>query len=138
MIKNADHLKKEMIASNERTDGPLFKMIHDPRITKLGHFLRHTSLDELPQLFNVLVGQMSLVGPRPHEPEEVDRYKRGYKKLLTIKPGMTGLAQVSGRANLPFTEEAKLDIFYIENWSILLDFIILLNSSGMKLKSISG
>jgi len=134
MIKDAHKLKPEMMSLNERNDGPLFKIAHDPRVTKFGHFLRRTSLDELPQLFNVLVGRMSLVGPRPHEPEEVDKYQRGYKKLLTIKPGMTGLAQVSGRANLPFAEEAKLDIFYIENWSILLDLIILLKTPKAMVK----
>jgi lipopolysaccharide/colanic/teichoic acid biosynthesis glycosyltransferase len=100
-------------------------MKNDPRITKIGRFLRKTSLDELPQLFNAFIGNMSLVGPRPHEPEEVSKYQRGYKKLLSIKPGVTGMAQVSGRSNLLFTEEAKLDIFYIENWSLLLDLVIL-------------
>ncbi|MBU1203101.1 sugar transferase [Patescibacteria group bacterium] len=128
MIKGAEKMKKEILDLNERSDGPLFKIKDDPRITKFGKWLRRTSLDELPQLFNVLAGHMSLVGPRPHEPQEVDRYQRGYKKLLTIKPGITGMAQVSGRSNLPFTEEAKLDIFYIENWSVLLDLIILLKT----------
>lgn len=128
MIKDAHKMKSEMMDLNERNDGPLFKIKDDPRITKIGKWLRKTSLDELPQLFNVLKGQMSLVGPRPHEPEEVSRYQKGYKKLLTIKPGMTGMAQVSGRSNLLFAEEAKLDIFYIENWSMLLDLIILLKT----------
>ncbi len=128
MVKDAHKLKEEMLAYNERSDGPLFKMKNDPRVTRVGKWLRQTSLDELPQLFNVLVGQMSLVGPRPHEPEEVSKYQRGYKKLLTIKPGITGMAQVSGRSDLPFAEEAKLDIFYIENWSMLLDFIIFLKT----------
>ncbi len=128
MVKDAHKLKAEMMEQNERKDGPLFKMENDPRITKLGRFLRRTSLDELPQLFNVLKGQMSLVGPRPHEPEEVDKYQKGYKRLMSIKPGITGLAQVSGRSSLLFSEEAKLDIFYIENWSIFLDLIILLKT----------
>lgn len=128
MVKDAHLLKNEMKNMNERSDGPLFKMKNDPRVTTFGKFLRQTSLDELPQLFNVLAGQMSLVGPRPHEPEEVSEYQRGYRKLLTIKPGITGMAQVSGRSNLLFSEEAKLDIFYIENWSILLDLIILLKT----------
>jgi len=125
MIKGAHQLKSKMMAYNERIDGPLFKMKNDPRVTKFGGWLRRTSLDELPQLFNVLKGEMSLVGPRPHEPEEVSKYQRGYKKLLTVKPGITGMAQVSGRSNLLFAEEAKLDVFYIENWSLLLDLIIL-------------
>ena len=128
MVKDAHKMKSEMMERNERQDGPLFKIKNDPRVTKFGRWLRRTSLDELPQLFNVLRGQMSLVGPRPHEPEEVSRYQRGYKKLLTIKSGITGMAQVSGRSNLAFTEEAKLDIFYIENWSMLLDLIILLKT----------
>ncbi|MCD4760979.1 sugar transferase, partial [bacterium] len=105
MVQNAHQMKKEIMEYNERIDGPLFKMKNDPRVTKIGYWLRKTSLDELPQLFNVFIGQMSLVGPRPHEPEEVDRYQKGYKKLLTIKPGMTGMAQVSGRSNLLFAEE---------------------------------
>jgi exopolysaccharide biosynthesis polyprenyl glycosylphosphotransferase len=128
MVKNAEKMKAEILAYNERKDGPLFKMKYDPRITKFGSWLRKTSLDEWPQLFNVLRGQMSLVGPRPHEPGEVSRYERGYKKLLSIRPGMTGSAQVSGRSDLLFAEEAKLDIFYIENWSMLLDIIIILKT----------
>jgi lipopolysaccharide/colanic/teichoic acid biosynthesis glycosyltransferase len=95
------------------------------RITRVGTFLRRSSLDELPQLFNVLLGTMSLVGPRPHEPEEVSRYTSQYKKLLNIKPGMTGAAQVSGRSKLLFEDEAKIDIYYIENWSLLEDVKIL-------------
>lgn len=134
MINGAHSMKKDILAHNERKDGPLFKMKNDPRVTKFGAWLRKTSLDELPQLFNVLKGTMSLVGPRPHEPEEVLNYQRGYKRLLSIKPGMTGLAQVSGRSNLLFAEEAKLDIFYIENWSLLLDVIILLKTPWVVLK----
>jgi lipopolysaccharide/colanic/teichoic acid biosynthesis glycosyltransferase len=85
MIYGAHSLKKEMLAHNERKDGPLFKIKNDPRVTKFGKFLRSLSLDEFPQLFNVLQGKMSLVGPRPHEPEEVSNYQRGYKRLLSIK-----------------------------------------------------
>ncbi len=128
MVKDAQKIKNKMMANNERNDGPLFKIKNDPRITKFGKFLRRYSLDELPQLFNILKGEMSLVGPRPHEPEEVDKYKKGYKKLLTIRPGISGLAQVSGRSNLVFSEEAKLDIFYIENWSLFLDLIIIIKT----------
>lgn len=138
MVDGAHQMKQDMMEYNERADGPLFKMKDDPRVTKVGKFLRRSSLDELPQLFNVLVGTMSLVGPRPHEPEEVDNYKRGYKKLLSIKPGITGMAQVSGRANLEFSEEAKLDIFYIENWSIFLDLIILLKTPLAVIKGDQG
>jgi exopolysaccharide biosynthesis polyprenyl glycosylphosphotransferase len=125
MVKDAHALKKELLPLNERPDGPLFKIKNDPRITRLGKFLRKTSLDELPQLINVLRGEMSLVGPRPHEPEEVARYQKIHKKLLAIKPGMTGLAQISGRSDLKFDDEAKLDIYYIENWSPKLDFQVI-------------
>ncbi len=128
MVKDAHLLKEKILAYNERPDGPLFKMKNDPRITKFGAWLRRSSLDELPQLINVIKGEMSLVGPRPHEPQEVSQYQRGYKKLLAIKPGITGLAQVSGRSNLLFAEEAKLDVFYIENWSVWLDLVILLKT----------
>ncbi len=130
MIRNAHALKQTLMDKNERSDGPLFKMADDPRITRVGGFLRRTSLDEFPQLFNVFRGQMSLVGPRPHEPEEVARYQPWHRKLLTIKPGMTGMAQVSGRASLTFDEEARLDITYIENWSFATDIVILLRTPG--------
>ncbi|MCK5332393.1 sugar transferase [Candidatus Parcubacteria bacterium] len=133
MIENAHemkydqngNLKPEFEKLNERGGGPLFKLKNDPRITKVGRFIRKTRLDEFPQLFNVLRGEMSLIGPRPHEPEEIAKYKKSHRKLLTIKPGMTGMAQISGSSNLDFEKEAKLDIYYIENWSLFLDFIIL-------------
>ncbi len=125
MIKDAHALKKQLVNFNERSDGPLFKIKNDPRITRFGRLLRKSSLDELPQLFNVLKGEMSLVGPRPHEPEEVDKYEKSHKKLLTIKPGLTGFAQISGRSELKFEDEAKLDIYYIENWSLAFDLRIL-------------
>lgn len=124
MVKNAHALKKELMDLNERKDGPLFKIKNDPRITRTGRFLRKLSIDELPQLINVLKGQMSLVGPRPHEPEEVAHYERWHRKLLAIKPGITGLAQISGRSDLKFGDEAKLDIYYIENWSPKMDLQI--------------
>ncbi|MFH1598096.1 MAG: sugar transferase [Patescibacteria group bacterium] len=125
MIKDAHSLKKDLLRFNERRDGPLFKMKHDPRITRVGRFLRKSSLDEFPQLINVIKGQMSMVGPRPHEPEEVARYDKHHKKLLAIKPGLTGLAQVSGRSDLGFEQEVKLDTYYIENWSVRLDLQII-------------
>lgn len=125
MIKDASKKKKELMKFNERKDGPLFKMANDPRVTKVGRFLRKTRLDEFPQLINVFLGEMSLVGPRPHEPEEIKHYKFHHKKVLTIKAGVTGMAQVSGSSNLNFEDEVGLDTYYIENWSILLDFIIL-------------
>jgi len=125
MIRDAHALKPQLMTQNERQDGPLFKMERDPRITRVGRFIRKTSIDELPQLFNVLQGAMSLVGPRPHEPEEVARYERHHKKLLTIKPGMTGMAQVSGRSQLSFEDEVRLDTYYIEHWTLGLDLQIL-------------
>lgn len=109
---------------NERA-GPLFKMKRDPRVTRVGQILRRARIDEVPQLINVLRGEMSLLGPRPHLPSEVARYGKHHGKLFTIKPGMSGMAQVNGNAGLPFEQEAKLDIGYIENWSLWLDFILL-------------
>lgn len=124
MVQNAEQLKSQLLVFNERS-GPLFKMSNDPRVTRVGRFLRQTRLDEFPQLFNVLLGEMSLVGPRPHLPAEIERYDKRDQKLFTIKPGMSGLAQVSGSSSLPFEKEAALDTHYIENWSPKLDFIIL-------------
>jgi lipopolysaccharide/colanic/teichoic acid biosynthesis glycosyltransferase len=112
---------------NERK-GPLVKITNDPRITRVGAFIRATSLDELPELWMVLMGRMSLVGPRPHEPEEVAKYQPEERRVLTVKPGMTGMAQVSGRASLDFLDEVALDMHYIENWSPWLDLIILLKT----------
>ncbi|HLC99902.1 MAG TPA: sugar transferase, partial [Patescibacteria group bacterium] len=128
MIDGAHRLKADLRKFNERKDGPLFKMTNDPRITRVGKILRKTSLDEFAQLFNVLKGEMSLVGPRAHEPEEVAQYTREYRKLLTVRPGITGLPQISGRDKLEFSREAQLDIFYIERWSLKMDFIILLKT----------
>ena len=136
MIKNAHSLKydregnlsPEFAKLNQRGKGPLFKVKNDPRVTRVGKIIRRTRLDEFPQLINVLRGEISLVGPRPHEPEEVARYEKCHKKLFTIKPGMTGLAQISGSSDLDFDREAKLDIYYIENWSLFLDLIILVKT----------
>ncbi|HLD27316.1 MAG TPA: sugar transferase, partial [Patescibacteria group bacterium] len=125
---DAHQLKQVLSPQNERTDGPLFKMQNDPRITPFGKFIRKWSLDELPQLVNVLAGRMSLVGPRPHEPQEVEKYQSQDKKLLAIKPGLTGLAQVSGRSDLLWEEEVRLDTYYVENWSLGLDIQILLKT----------
>jgi len=128
MVKNAEELKPELIPFNERKDGPLFKMKNDPRITKIGRILRKYRIDEFPQLFNALKGQMSLIGPRPHQPDEISRYQRHHKKLLAIKAGITGMAQVSGSSDLKFEEEVKLDTYYIENWSLKLDIKIFLKT----------
>jgi exopolysaccharide biosynthesis polyprenyl glycosylphosphotransferase len=125
MIRNADKKKASLKEKSHRTDGPLFKIKNDPRVTSLGRILRRFSLDELPQLFNVLVGHMSLVGPRPHLPDEVDRYSSYERRVFAVKPGITGLAQVSGRSDLVFKEEVRLDLKYIEEWSLFLDLWIL-------------
>jgi exopolysaccharide biosynthesis polyprenyl glycosylphosphotransferase len=132
MVKDAHKLRfdEKFIEKhgNQREGSPLFKLENDPRITKLGKFLRRTSIDELPQLYLVLLGHMSLVGPRPHLPEEVDMYEPHQRRVLTIKPGITGLAQISGRADLAFDDEVRLDMHYIQNWTPLMDFIILLKT----------
>jgi exopolysaccharide biosynthesis polyprenyl glycosylphosphotransferase len=134
MVQDAHILKNHLKDQNERSDGPLFKITKDPRITKVGKFIRRYSLDELPNFVNVLLGDMSLVGPRPHEPEEVGKYLGGERKLLNIKPGVSGLAQISGRSDLSFNEEARLDLFYIENWSMGLDIKILLRTPWVVLR----
>lgn len=103
----------------------LFKVRTDPRVTRVGHFLRRHSLDELPQLWNVVAGSMSLVGPRPPLPEEVARYREDARRRLLVKPGMTGLWQVSGRADLSWDESVRLDLYYVENWSVALDALVL-------------
>ena len=112
----------------QHSDSATFKMERDPRVTGVGRFLRRFSLDELPQLFNVLVGQMSLVGPRPHPLDDVELYDDIATRRLLAKPGMTGLWQVSGRSDLEWKEAVMLDLYYVENWSISLDLIIMLRT----------
>ncbi len=128
-------LEVEQKLINERgiKDGPVYKIPDDPRVTSVGKWLRRYSLDELPQFFNVLRGDMSLVGPRPHQGREVEKYAKEHRKIFNINPGITGLPQISGRSDLSFNEEAKLDIYYIENWSPLLDLYILLKTPGVVL-----
>ena len=128
MIDNAHSLKKELLEFNQRQDGPLFKYDNDPRVTKVGKWIRKTSLDELPQFYNVLIGEMSIVGPRPHEPEEVSKYQRHQRQLLAIRPGITGMAQVSGRSDLSFDEEVDLDLYYIEHWMPIQDIKIIIKT----------
>lgn len=126
MKPNTHNLRYTALAHLDTRKGtPMVKIKNDPRITKIGRILRKTSLDELPQLLNVIKGEMSLVGPRPHLPEEVANYQKHHKFVLTVKPGITGMAQVSGRSDLDFEQEVKLDTYYIENWSLLLDLKIL-------------
>ena len=124
MREGADAELHTLQALNE-SDGPLFKLRADPRVTRIGAVLRKWSLDEMPQLFNVLGGSMSLVGPRPPLPSEVDVYDDHVHRRLLVKPGMTGLWQVSGRADLPWEESVRLDLYYVENWSVALDVQIL-------------
>ena len=109
-------------------DRPIYKLKKDSRVTRVGRVLRRLSLDELPQLFNVLVGDMSIVGPRPPIPYEVEFYELWHRKRLDMKPGLTGLWQVSGRNRLSFEEMVRLDLFYIENWALLLDMKIILRT----------
>ncbi|MCC7356975.1 sugar transferase [Candidatus Uhrbacteria bacterium] len=121
-------LEKKLIQEKSIKQGPVYKISGDPRITPIGQFLRRWSIDELPQFFNVLKGDMSLVGPRPHQPREVDAYKPHHRRVLAIRPGITGLAQISGRSDLSFEDEVRLDTWYIENWSPALDLYILLKT----------
>lgn len=126
--------EQKLIKKQSERKGPVYKVLNDPRRTKIGRFIERTSIDELPQLFNVWLGNMSLVGPRPHQPREVENYAKEHKRVLDIKPGITGLAQISGRSDLDFNEEVKLDTYYIENWSFALDFWILLKTPWVILK----
>jgi len=127
MVANAEERKSDLLHLNER-DGPAFKIENDPRITRIGRFIRKTSIDELPQLFNVLSGEMSLVGPRPPLPEEVKKYEWLFRKRLSVKPGVTCIWQISGRNNVSFDRWMKMDHEYIENWSLWLDLQILLKT----------
>ncbi len=120
MVQNAEELKEKLNSKNEM-DGPMFKMKDDPRITKVGKIIRKTSIDELPQLFNILKGDMSLVGPRPSLPKEVDEFQPWMLERLSVKPGLTCYWQVSGRNDIDFINWMKLDIKYVEERSTLLD-----------------
>ncbi|WP_431924045.1 sugar transferase [Micromonospora wenchangensis] len=133
MVVNADALLAELVARNE-TNGLMFKMRDDPRVTRIGRLLRKWSLDELPQLVNVLLGQMSLVGPRPPLPSEVARYDGDVARRLLVKPGMTGLWQVSGRSDLSWEDGIRLDLYYVENWSLAADLTILWKTFGAVLR----
>jgi lipopolysaccharide/colanic/teichoic acid biosynthesis glycosyltransferase len=127
MVVGADRIRADLEEENE-TDGVLFKIKDDPRITRFGRFIRKFSIDELPQLFNVLRGEMSLVGPRPPLPAEVARYDEDVHRRLLVRPGMTGLWQVSGRSDLSWKESVRLDLYYVDNWSLTSDMLILLKT----------
>jgi exopolysaccharide biosynthesis polyprenyl glycosylphosphotransferase len=125
MTTDADQLLTDLLKEQGRSGVPLFKVSDDPRITRIGRLLRRYSIDELPQLINVIKGDMSLVGPRPQRIAEVELYDNKASRRLTVRPGMTGLWQVSGRSNLSWEESVRLDLYYVENWSMTGDLIIL-------------
>ncbi len=125
MILGADKQKALLAPFNERADGPFFKMKHDPRITLVGKVIRRFRLDEVPQFINVLKGELSLVGPRPHEPNEIANYPDDYRFLANCKSGITGLSQVNGASSLSFAKELELDSYYAKNVSLSLDFKII-------------
>jgi len=127
MVPNAHQKKKQLIQSNE-IDGAMFKMKDDPRITRIGKFIRQHSLDEIPQFYNVLIGQMSLVGPRPALPEEVKQYDARSLGRISVTPGITGLWQVSGRNNLTFDQMVDLDLQYVTERSLMMDIHILMKT----------
>ena len=130
-VDPAIQYEKELIAKQSTRNGPLYKIKKDPRKTKIGSILEKYSLDELPQFMNVLKWDMSIIGPRPHQPREVEMYELYQQRLLTVKPGITGMAQVNGREKNDFSKEAELDLFYIENWSFLLDLKILFKTCAI-------
>lgn len=137
MVENAESLFHQLSDHNE-VAGPAFKMKNDPRITRVGRFIRKYSIDELPQLVNVIFGQMSLVGPRPPLPQEVDRYTDYEWRRLDIRPGITGLWQINGRSDLPFDEWVKLDLYYIEHWSMGLELKILFKTIPIVIKGVGA
>jgi len=130
-VKEALKYEDRLIEEKSIRKGPLYKIKNDPRKTKVGKFIERYSLDELPQFFNVMKGNMSLVGPRPHQEREVEKYKEYHRRLLIIKPGITGMAQVSGRSDLDFEDEYRMDVYYIENWSLWLDILICFKTIGV-------
>jgi exopolysaccharide biosynthesis polyprenyl glycosylphosphotransferase len=133
MVVDAEQRRSQLLPSND-SDGVLFKLRKDPRVTAVGAHLRRLSLDELPQLFNVFLGHMSLVGPRPALPDEAEKYAEHVRRRLVVKPGLTGLWQVSGRSDLSWNESVRLDLRYVENWSFALDLQILWKTIGTFLR----
>jgi len=127
MVEGAAGMRQDLGDLNEAS-GPLFKVRNDPRRTRVGRWIRRFSLDELPQIINVIRGEMSWVGPRPNLPEEVEQYQEWHKKRMLVSPGITGMWQVSGRSDLTFDEMVLLDIYYVENWNLAMDLGILLRS----------
>ena len=127
MVANADAMKDDLRTEHD-LDDPMFKLAHDPRITSVGRILRRWSLDELPQLFNVVGGSMSLVGPRPHPLDDVKRYEAAAFRRLALKPGMTGLWQVEGRSDLPWADALQLDLYYVERWTLAGDVVLMMRT----------
>ena len=130
MVVNAEELKEKLVAQNEMS-GPMFKMKDDPRVTKVGKFIRKTSIDELPQLWNVLKGDMSLVGPRPSLPKEVAQFEDWMYRRLEVKPGLTCYWQVSGRNNIDFEDWMKLDCKYVDERSTWIDIKLIFKTVGV-------
>jgi len=128
MVVNADKLKDKLIEQNESNDGVIFKMKRDPRVTRVGRFLRRFSIDETPQLLNVLLGDISIVGPRPPVPREVAEYTLEDRKRLHVKPGLTCFWQIEGRSEIPFKEQVRLDLRYIHSQSLWTDILIILKT----------
>lgn len=128
MVKNAEQLKDQLARQNESGDGVIFKMKRDPRITRIGGFLRRFSVDEFPQFFNVLKGDLAIVGPRPPVPREVAQYTLEDRKRLHVKPGLTCLWQIQGRSEIPFKEQVRLDLQYIQSQSLRKDLVIMLKT----------
>jgi len=133
-----EFIKGQAMEGRDRSGKPVFKMRRDPRVTSIGRFLRRTSLDELPQFINVLKGEMTLVGPRPPIIYELPHYKEWHKGRLAVRPGLTGLWQVSGRSTVPFDEMVMLDLYYIENWSLTLDLKIIARTLPVMLLGTGG
>ncbi|OGL47026.1 MAG: hypothetical protein A2W05_02615 [Candidatus Schekmanbacteria bacterium RBG_16_38_10] len=134
MFENAEAMKEKLAHLNE-AEGPVFKIKDDPRITKVGRWLRKLSIDELPQLWNVLKGDMSLVGPRPPVPSEVEKYERWQRRRLSMRPGITCIWQVEGRSGVDFTKWMEMDLEYIDNWSLGQDFKLLMKTIPAVLSS---
>ncbi len=131
MIPDAHKMKDSLLHLNERKDGPFFKIKNDPRVTRVGRVLRKFRIDELPQLLNVLRGDLALVGPRPHEPKEVEAYPEQYKHIPHFRAGATGLSQVSGSSSLPFLKELELEKSYLEEFSPAKDIKIIFHSAAI-------
>jgi lipopolysaccharide/colanic/teichoic acid biosynthesis glycosyltransferase len=134
----AENFIKGNVTGDNGSKKPVFKLTADPRVTSMGRFLRRTSLDELPQFFNILKGEMTLVGPRPPCSYEIDHYQKWHKKRLLVKPGLTGLWQVSGRSSVPFDEMVHLDLRYIDEWSLMLDIKIILRTIPVMFRGSGG